>query len=160
MLLTTKEEHINFLNGIFCQAKNLVAEGSNVIATLVMSQLIEIMGSYLDTKPMRSREQSATRFNTAIYRLFPIKYSKANRKSFLYYQLRTSIVHTLTPTCSIALKSGVSEQHLNENDEITEIYTGNLLNDTEKALHILIRLINEDKVKLKKLAAGEVDVIP
>ncbi|MBO7134257.1 MAG: hypothetical protein J6W06_08890 [Bacteroidales bacterium] len=157
MLLTNKEEHIEFLNDILGQAKKLVAEGHGVVATLVMSQLIEIMGSYLDAKPMRSREQSTTRFNTAIYKLFPIKYSKANRKSFLYYQLRTSIVHTLTPTCSIVLKNGTSEQHLSEKDEITEIYTGNLLNDTEKALQILIRLINEDKIKLKKLAAGEVE---
>ncbi len=157
MQITTKEEHIEFLNGILSQAKSLVAEGHTAIATLVMSQLIEIMGSYFDAKPMRSREQSANRFNTAIYKLFPIKYSKANRKSFLYYQLRTSIVHTLTPTCSVALKSGASDQHLVEKDEITEIYIGNLLNDTEKAVVILIRLINEDKVKVKKLAAGEIE---
>jgi len=157
MQITTKEEHIEFLNGILSQAKSLVAEGHTAIATLVMSQLIEIMGSYFDAKPMRSREQSANRFNTAIYKLFPIKYSKANRKSFLYYQLRTSIVHTLTPTCSVALKSGASDQHLVEKDEITEIYIGNLLNDTEKAVGILIRLINEDKVKVKKLAAGEIE---
>ncbi|MBQ2077268.1 MAG: hypothetical protein IIT61_02045 [Bacteroidales bacterium] len=156
MQITTKEEHIDFLNGILNQAKSLVAEGHTAVATLVMSQLIEIMGSYFDAKPMRSREQSANRFNTAIYKLFPIKYSKANRKSFLYYQLRTSIVHTLTPTCSVALKSGASDQHLVEKDEITEIYIGNLLNDTEKAVGILIRLINEDKVKVKKLAAGEI----
>ncbi|MBR3797930.1 MAG: hypothetical protein IKK36_03300 [Bacteroidales bacterium] len=157
MQITTKEEHIDFLNGILNQAKSLVAEGHTAVATLVMSQLIEIMGSYFDAKPMRSREQSANRFNTAIYKLFPIKYSKANRKSFLYYQLRTSIVHTLTPTCSVALKSGASDQHLVEKDEITEIYIGNLLNDTEKAVVILIRLINEDKVKVKKLAAGEIE---
>ncbi|MBQ4010783.1 MAG: hypothetical protein II604_08770, partial [Bacteroidales bacterium] len=103
------------------------------------------------------REQSANRFNTAIYKLFPIKYSKANKKSFLYYQLRTSIVHTLTPTCSVALKNGTSDQHLVEKDEITEIYVGNLLSDTEKAVGILIRLINEGKVKVKKLAAGEIE---
>ena len=157
MQITTKEEHIDFLNEILNQAKSLVAEGHTAVATLVMSQLIEIMGSYFDAKPMRSREQSANRFNTAIYKLFPIKYSKANRKSFLYYQLRTSIVHTLTPTCSVALKSGASDQHLAEKDEITEIYIGNLLNDTEKAVGILIRLINEDKVKVKKLAAGEIE---
>ena len=157
MQITTKEEHIDFLNGILNQAKSLVAEGHTAVATLVMSQLIEIMGSYFDAKPMRSREQSANRFNTAIYKLFPIKYSKTNRKSFLYYQLRTSIVHTVTPTCSVALKSGASDQHLVEKDEITEIYIGNLLNDTEKAVGILIRLINEDKVKVKKLAAGEIE---
>ena len=157
MQITTKEEHIDFLNGILNQAKSLVAEGHTAVATLVMSQLIEIMGSYFDAKPMRSREQSANRFNTAIYKLFPIKYSKANRKSFLYYQLRTSIVHTLTPTCSVALKSGASDQHLVEKYEITEIYIGNLLNDTEKAVVILIRLINEDKVKVKKLAAGKIE---
>jgi hypothetical protein len=157
MQITTKEEHIEFLNGILNQAKSLVAEGHTAVATLVMSQLIEIMGSYFDAKPMRSREQSANRFNTAIYKLFPIKYSKANKKSFLYYQLRTSIVHTLTPTCSVALKTGTSDQHLTEKEEITEIYVGNLLNDTEKAVGILIRLINEDKVKLKKLAAGEIN---
>ena len=157
MQITTKEEHIDFLNGILNQAKSLVAEGHTAVATLVMSQLIEIMGSYFDAKPIRSREQSANRFNTAIYKLFPIKYSKANRKSFLYYQLRTSIVHTLTPTCSVALKSGASDQPIVEKDEITEIYIGNLLNDTEKAVVILIRLINEDKVKVKKLAAGEIE---
>ena len=157
MQITTKEEHIDFLKGILSQAKSLVAEGHTAVATLVMSQLIEIMGSYFDAKPMRSREQSANRFNTAIYKLFPIKYSKANKKSFLYYQLRTSIVHTLTPTCSVALKSGTSDLHLVEKDEITEIYVGNLLDDTEKAVGILIRLINEDKVKLKKLSAGEIE---
>ena len=157
MQITNKDEHIDFLNGILNQAKSLAAEGHTAVATLVMSQLIEIMGSYFDAKPMRSREQSANRFNTGIYKLFPIKYSKANKKSFLYYQLRTSIVHTLTPTCSVALKNGTSDQHLVEKDEITEIYVGNLLSDTEKAVGILIRLINEDKVKVKKLAAGETD---
>ena len=158
MQITTKEEHIDFLNGILNQAKNLVAEGHTAVATLVMSQLIEIMGSYFDAKPIRSREQSANRFNTAIYKLFPIKYSKANKKSFLYYQLRTSIVHTLTPTCSVVLKIGTSDQHLAEKDEITKIYVGNLLGDTEKAVGILIRLINEGNVKLKKLAAGEIEI--
>ena len=158
MQITTKEEHIDFLNGILSQAKSLVAEGHTVVATLVMSQLIEIMGSYFDAKPVRSREQSANRFNTAIYKLFPIKYSKANKKSFLYYQLRTSIVHTLTPTCSVTLKSGTSDQHLVEKDETTEIYVGNLLTDTEKAVGILVRLITEDKVKVKKLAAGEIGI--
>ena len=157
MQITNKDEHIDFLNGILNQAKSLAAEGHTAVATLVMSQLIEIMGSYFDAKPMRSREQSANRFNTAIYKLFPIKYSKANKKSFLYYQLRTSIVHTLTPTCSVALRSGTSDQHLTEKEEITEIYVGNLLCDTEKAVGILIRLINEDKVKVKKLAAGDIE---
>ena len=157
MQITTKEEHIDFLNGILNQAKSLVAEGHTAVATLVMSQLIEIMGSYFDAKPMRSREQSANRFNTAIYKLFPIKYSKANKKSFLYYQLRTSIVHTLTPTCSVALKSGISDQHLVEKEEITEIYVGDLIKDTEKAIGILVRLINDDKVKIKKLAAGTIE---
>ncbi len=157
MQITTKEEHIGFLNEILAQAKHLTDNGNSVLATLVMSQLIEIMGSYLDEKPMRSREQSANRFNTAIFRLFPIKYSKANRKSFLYYQLRTSIVHTLTPTCSIALKNGISDKHLTETEEVTQIYTGNLLKDIEKAVSILSRLINEDKIKLKKLASGNVD---
>jgi len=157
MQITTKEEHIDFLNGILNQAKSLVAEGHTAVATLVMSQLIEIMGSYFDAKPMRSREQSANRFNTAIYKLFPIKYSKANKKSFLYYQLRTSIVHTLTPTCSVALKSGISDQHLVEKEEITEIYVGNLIKDTEKAIGILVRLINDDKMKIKKLAAGTIE---
>ena len=156
-IITTKDEHIAFLNGILNQAKSLVAEGHTIVATLVMSQLIEIMGSYFDAKPMRSREQSANRFNTAIYKLFPIKYSKANKKSFLYYQLRTSIVHTLTPTCSVALKSGISDQHLVEKEEITEIYVGNLIKDTEKAIGILVRLINDDKVKIKKLAAGTIE---
>jgi hypothetical protein len=56
----------------------------------------------------------------------------------------------------VTLKSGTSDQHLVEKDEITEICVGNLLNDTEKAVGIIIRLINEDKVKVKKLAAGEV----
>ena len=158
MQITTKDEHIDFLNGILNQAKSLVAEGHTAVATLVMSQLIEIMGSYFDAKPIRSREQSANRFNTAIYKLYPIKYSKANKKSFLYYQLRTSIVHTLTPTCSVTLKSGTSDQHLVEKDETTEIYVGNLLTDTEKAVGILVRLITEDKVKVKKLAAGEIGI--
>ena len=67
MQITTKEEHIDFLNEILNQAKSLVAEGHTAVATLVMSQLIEIMGSYFDAKPMRSREQSANRFNTDRY---------------------------------------------------------------------------------------------
>ncbi len=157
MQIITKEAHIEFLNGILNQIRSLIAEKHTVVSVLTMSQLIEIMGSYLDEKPMRSKEQSANRFNTAIYRLFPIPYSKANRKSFLYFQLRTSLVHTLTPTCSITLKSGKSDKHLSLNNEVMEIYVENLFNDTQKAVEILIRLINEDKIKLKKFAQGEVE---
>ncbi|MCF0207599.1 MAG: hypothetical protein HUK15_09245, partial [Bacteroidales bacterium] len=133
MIITEKDEHIEFIQNLVKETKTLLDEGHTLVATLTMAQIIEIFGSYLDEKPMRSKEQSASRFNTALYRLFSAKYSKANRKSFLYYQLRTSLVHTLTPTCSIRIKSGESDRHLCEFEEIMEIYAGSLYKDVEKA---------------------------
>lgn len=49
------------------------------IALLIITQSIEFLGSYLDKKPIRARGQSKIRFNSALYYLFPGKYSSCNK---------------------------------------------------------------------------------
>lgn len=158
MQIVTKDQHIAWIKSLIEQNRKLLEAGFTLVAVQTMAQTIEIFGSYLDSKPMRAKEQSANRFNTAIYQLFPPHYAKANRKSFLYLQLRTSLIHTLSTTNSIKLLATLDrERHLVESEELMQICSENLCKDVERAADILVNMISAEKVKLKKIAVGSLE---
>ncbi|MCG8411497.1 MAG: hypothetical protein MI739_09455 [Bacteroidales bacterium] len=74
-------------------------------AFVIMSQGLETLGSFLDSKPLKAREQSKLRFSHAINRLMPREYGKLNNNHKLYNQLRASMAHTFTSSREIYLTS-------------------------------------------------------
>jgi len=164
MLITTAEEHIDFLqNNLLLPIRKILDSSDSVFGFMVMGQAIEILGSYLDNKPMRAQRQSALRFSAALYRLFPSKYSMTNRKNLLYIQLRSILTHTFIPTGNLSLNFGLDtkeKHHLQFVNDVLYLYSENLYSDLEKAVNKLIIMINDNRIKLKKLSTGEINSNP
>ncbi len=161
MLIYSAEEHINLLqNSILLPIRKVLDESESVFGFLLMGQAIEILGSYLDDKPMRAKQQSASRFSIAVYKLFPGKYSSINRKNFLYIQLRACLTHMFIPTEKLSLNFGFDKdesKHLYITNDVLFLFSENLFRDLEIATNTLIKRISEGKMKLKKISLGEIN---
>lgn len=161
MLVSTKEQHIEFLRqNILESIKNTVEEKQVLFGFMLIGQAIEILGSYLDYKPIRAKQQSSKRFELAIYKLFRDEYRKVNKSNFLYYQLRTCLTHTFIPSEMLSLNKGHASKerpHLSFEDNVLVLYVEDFFDDLEDATNKLIRLINNDKIKLKKISSGEIN---
>ena len=63
----------------------------------IMGQAIEVLGSFLDNKPMKAKGQSAKRFSLGVKKLFGGRYRLLNDNGFLYDKLRNQMTHTFIP---------------------------------------------------------------
>ena len=61
---------------------------------VLMGQAIEVLGSFLDNKPMKAKGQSSRRFSNSVNRLFGGRYRLLNDKLYLYDKLRNQMTHT------------------------------------------------------------------
>ena len=73
-----------------------------------MGQAIEVLGGFLDNKPMKAKGQSSRRFSNSVNRLFGGRYRLLNDKLYLYDKLRNQMTHTFIPggdllTCFIRI---------------------------------------------------------
>lgn len=161
MIIHTSEEHIDFLNNnLLIPIRKVVDAHDSVFGFMLMGQAIEILGSYLDSKPIRAKQQSASRFSLAIYKLFPPKYSIVNKNNALYIQLRACLTHTFIPSSNVSLNFGFDEKekhHLQLLNDVLYLYSENLYSDLENAVAKLIKKIQSNKIRLKKLSIGEVN---
>ena len=119
---------------------------------------IETLGSFLDNKPLRARQQSKIRFGNALYQLFPNQYGFCNKKSFLYDALRNHSAHNLIPSPHLSIYPQQKDfKHLSIVEEKTifciDIFTqdflsacktvkSNISNHIYKAKHIPIHSFN------------------
>ncbi|HNY44252.1 MAG: hypothetical protein QM212_04045 [Bacteroidota bacterium] len=161
MYISTSEQHIEFLkNTVLKGVENAFENNQLIFGFMSLAQAIEILGAYLDDKPLRAKKQSLKRFSLAINRLFPKEYSKANDKNFLYYQLRACMTHFFIPTSRLSLNLGRDNKekpHLSVIDGVMLIYHENLLTDFRFAVSILEKRILEGKLKLKPISFGKVN---
>ena len=66
--------------------------GLSYMQFVIMGQAIEVLGSFLDNKPMKAKGQSAKRFSLGVKKLFGGRYN-----GFLYDKLRNQMTHTFIP---------------------------------------------------------------
>lgn len=78
-----------------------------------MGQAIEVLGGFLDNKPMKAKGQSAKRFSNGVNRLFGGRYRLLNDNYFLYDKLRNQMTHTFIPGHDLLLlaKADGNEKH-------------------------------------------------
>ncbi|HOZ30339.1 MAG TPA: hypothetical protein PLL66_05435 [Bacteroidales bacterium] len=161
MLLTSKEQHIEFLQTqLILPVRKVVDDDQVIFGFMIMSQAIEILGAYFDDKPFRAKQQSLKRFCLAINKLFPDDYYRANKKGFMYYQLRACLTHMFIPTFRLSLNAGKQTKekpHLNVSNEVMFLYLEDLFRDFNKAVEKLIQLIMTDKIKLKPISTGNIN---
>lgn len=153
MLISNKDEHLEYLDNVILNSVTSVSKTASLnVKFLITVQAIEILGAYLDYKPFRAKEQSSQRFELAINKLFPSSYQTVNNKNFLYYQLRTFLVHSFLSSSKIILYEDISNyEHLYYNKDVLYISYSDFFNDFVFAFNKLKFMILNDKVKLKKI---------
>lgn len=129
---------IKFLTDtIFPEIKRLQSSGFYLPSNIMMMQAIEYLGSVIDKKPLKAREQSKKRFSIAIKKLFDTKYQYFNKNNELYDHLRNHLLHTFTSgsvfeIIPAAKSKGINHFSKTESGKIV-IIAEVLLSDIEKA---------------------------
>lgn len=129
--------------------------GLSYMHFVLMGQAIEVLGGFLDAKPMKARGQSARRFSRAIDYLFGGKYRVVNNNYFLYDKLRNQMTHTFIPGGDLLLldraDSSGEYRHLKYKDGklvlIGEIFYEDLCQATAR----LITSLKTGKIKPKNI---------
>lgn len=145
-----------FIQKIFIEdAGRLVNDGFYHFAFVIMAQGLETLGSFLDSKPLKAREQSKLRFSHAINRLMPVKYTKLNNNHALYDQLRASLAHTFTASRQTYLTSRSNhkfgKKHLQEIDEKLILVAEDFYTDFKKACERLVDGMDKGIISERKI---------
>lgn len=123
---------------------------------VLMGQTIEILGGFLDNKPMKAKGQSARRFSAGVNRLFGGRYRLLNDNFFLYDKLRNQMTHTFIPGGDLLLLNQEDPEgkyrHLNYTDGKLVLISGIFYQDICMACQRLINYLKEGKVKPKNIA--------
>ena len=123
-------------------------------AFVVMVQGLEVLGSFLDAKPLKAKDQSKLRFSHAINRLMPRHYAKLNNNHRLYDQLRASLAHTFTSSRHVFLTSHENKQfakkHCMEQEGVLILIAEEFYCDFKKACLRLLDGIEKGIITEKK----------
>lgn len=124
---------------------------------VLMGQAIEVLGGFLDNKPMKAKGQSSKRFSNGVNRLFGGRYRLLNDNYFLYDKLRNQMTHTFIPGGDLLL---YSHKELAGNTGHLEYVGGKLVligdvfyQDICTASARLVNLLKEGKVKPKNISS-------
>ncbi len=136
------------------EVQALVDSGFNRIAVGMIAQYIETLGAFLDKKPFKTPRQSSQRFNHALEKLFPQRYSNFNKNNFLYKQLRSNFTHLGIESqfLTFDFTEYNTDSHLHYKNGKTTIVVINLLSDYTNACNTVIDLLKSDSIKKKNLA--------
>ncbi len=140
---------------IFGELGKLQKAGLSYMQFVLMGQAIEVLGSFLDHKPMKANRQSSIRFANGINRLFGGRYRLLNDNFLLYDKLRNQMTHTFIPSRDILLlptadASGVY-RHLDYTEGRLVLVADVFYEDICLACKHLITLLREGKVKPKNI---------
>jgi hypothetical protein len=123
------------------------------LSFLMMSQIIEVLGAFIDDKPFRAKDQSQKRFNLALKKLLKSQYFKVNDKNFLYIHYRCNMSHLLTTSTHILLSNIhqiPQEQHLSIQNGKLILLAEPLLSDIKLSIEKLLKKIETGDIKEKK----------
>ena len=87
-----------FLNTVVLEELGKLQDaGLTYMHFVIMGQAVEVLGGFLDQKPMKAKGQSAHRFAAAVRYLLGGRYRLLNENNFLYDKLRNQMTHTFLP---------------------------------------------------------------
>lgn len=123
---------------------------------VIMGQAIEVLGGFLDNKPMKARGQSAKRFSNGVNRLFGGRYRLLNDKDYLYDKLRNQMTHTFIPGKDLLLLNEITNtgnySHLEIADGRLVLISEVFYRDICSACQRLSGYLKEGRVKPKNIA--------
>jgi hypothetical protein len=149
------EKIIQFLNqNLIDESKKLLDNELYNSLLVHIAQGIEVLGAFLDAKPLRARDQSRTRFDAAIHQFFPPAYRRANADSWLYKHYRTHVIHTFLPgshLLPVSRKAQPDAVHLSNRGAKLVLVYENLQMDYQLAVNQIIKEISAGSVKSKMM---------
>ena len=148
----------DFIKKIYIdEVGRLTDAGFYHFAFVIMAQGLEVLGSFLDAKPLKARDQSKLRFSNAINRLMPKEYAILNNSHKLYDQLRASLAHTFTVSRHIYLTSrsdkDFGKKHLQEIDDKLILVAEDFYSDFKKACDRLFEGMKKGLIAERKMNA-------
>ena len=128
---------------------------------VLMGQAIEVLGGFLDNKPMKAKGQSSRRFSNSVNRLFGGRYRMLDRKSTrlnssLYDKLRNQMTHTFIPGGDLLLLNHADPagryQHLQYSGGKLVLIADVFYQDICQACRRLVNHLKEGRIKPKNIA--------
>lgn len=156
-----KEEQIErieyFLNEVIIRELGQIQKlDLSYMQFVLMGQAVEVLGGFLDNKPMKAKGQSAKRFAQSVNSLFGGRYRLLNSNNFLYDKLRNQMTHAFIPSHDLLLLSSQDAmgkyRHLEFYDEKLVLIGDVFYDDICRACHFLLKLLREGKLKIKNIA--------
>ncbi|MDR1757174.1 MAG: hypothetical protein LBR65_09525 [Culturomica sp.] len=122
---------------------------------VAMGQAIEVLGGFLDNRPMKAKGQAALRFAAAIDHLFGGNYRALNDGNYLYRKFRNQMTHALLPSREIRLvnreEQAGTARHLERSGGQLLFIAEVFYRDICTAASRLITLLQEGKIKPKNI---------
>ena len=156
-----KEEQINriekFLDEVVIQELGKAHQaGLTYMQFVLMGQAIEVLGSLLDNKPIKAKDQSAKRFSNSINWLFGGRYRLLNTNNVLYDKLRNQMTHTFIPGGDLWLQNredpSSGRRHLEYCEGKLVLIAEVFYKDICAACRRLLQLLKDGKLKAKNIA--------
>lgn len=123
---------------------------------VLMGQAIEVLGGFLDNKPMKAKGQSSKRFANGVNRLFGGRYRLLNEHYFLYDKLRNQMTHTFIPGKGLLLLSRAASEgknmHLDYKEGRLVLIAEVFYRDICEACARLVAGMKAGKIKPKNIA--------
>ena len=126
--------------------------GLSYMQFVIMGQAIEVLGSFLDNKPMKAKGQSAKRFSLGVKKLFGGRYRLLNDNGFLYDKLRNQMTHTFIPGNDLILLNQNGYKHLQIIDGKLVLISEVFNEDIHKASERLLEAIKNGVLSPKNIA--------
>lgn len=147
----------SFLNEVIIkELGKLQLAGLSYMQFVIMGQAVEVLGGFLDNKPMKAKGQSARRFSSGVNRLFGGRYRLLNDNFLLYDKLRNQMTHTFIPGADLLLLSHEDSvtgyTHLHYADGRLVLIAETFYNDICKACGRLLADLKGGRVKPKNIA--------
>lgn len=145
----------SFLNEVVIKELGKVQDaGLSYMQFVLMGQAIEVLGSFLDNKPMKAKGQSSKRFSNAVNYLFGGRYRLLNDNYFLYDKLRNQMTHTFIPGTDLTLiaKDDGMHRHLSNEGEQLVLVADIFYQDICAACNRLTESLRTGRVKPKNIA--------
>lgn len=146
-----------FLNGVvITELGKLQQANLSYMQFVIMGQAIEVLGGFLDNKPMKAKGQSAKRFSMGVNKLFGGRYRLLNDKDYLYDKLRNQMTHTFIPGGDLLLLNEAQNtegyRHLDIVDRKLVLISEVFYKDIRTACSRLLDLIKDGRIKPKNIA--------
>lgn len=139
--------------------KHLIEESNRLIQNQLypslhthIAQGIELMGAFLDAKPLRAREQSRIRFEAAVRFFFPPAYQPLLVNGWFYQHFRNHVVHTFLPGSYFIIShkhQSPREIHLSRQGKKILLISEDFQADYRNAVQLLIENLKTGQIKAK-----------